>query len=197
MNGQGAASVAPAAVGAMMRILALDLATATGWACGSLEPLPIIHGVLKLPKTGEDIGRFLYAFREWLGHAIEETAPTEIIFESPILRGENGIAALRKLYSLAGVTEMIALDYKIPVSEANLTSIRQFFIGTARAPKEIIGKEKRRQWLKAKTVAEGRRRGFRVVDDNDGDALALLAFALSLKHPGFVLQAVTKEKEAA
>lgn len=180
-----------------MRLLSLDLSTHTGWSCGSLLPQPVTHGVLHLPKTGEDIGRFLSAFREWLGHAIEELNPTGIIFESPILPDTTGLPVLRKLYGLAGVAEMIAADYKVPIEEANLNDIRKHFVGTTRAPKEIP-KDKRRKWLKDKTIAECHRRGFRVIDDNDADSLALLSYALTLKQPGFVLQAVTTtEKEAA
>lgn len=179
-----------------MRLLSLDLSTHTGWSCGSLLPQPVTHGVLHLPKTGEDIGRFLSAFREWLGHAIEELAPTDIVFESPILRGKTSLAALRKLYGLAGVAEMVALDYEIPIQEASLSAIRKHFIGTSKAPKDIIGDDKRRAWLKAHTVSECRRRGFRVADDNDADALALLSYALTLKHPGFILQAVTEARAA-
>lgn len=174
--------------GANMRILALDLATRFGWSCGSLEPNPIAHGVIALPKTGEDIGRFLAAFRDWLGHAIEELGPTEIVFESPILPAATSLAATRKLYSLAGVTEMVALDYGIPIREANLTDIRKHFIGTARAPKTITTPELRRRWLKDQTVEQCRRRGFRVADDNDADSLALLAYALHLKQPGYRLE---------
>lgn len=177
-----------------MRLLCLDLASRLGWSCGTLLAQPVSHGVMQLPKTGEDIGRFLTAFRDWLGHAVEELAPTEILFESPILPNTTGLAVLRKLYGLAGVAEMVALDYSIPIREANLNDIRKHFIGTARAPKQIKLKELRRRWLKDETVEQCHKRGFRVVDDNDADSLALLSYALCLKQPGFFLQAV---KEAA
>lgn len=177
-----------------MRILCLDLATSLGWACGGPDR-PISHGVIKLPKTGEDIGRFLAAYREWLGHAIEEMAPTEIIFEAPILLGLTSITTLRKLYSLAGVTELVAFDYELPVREANLTDIRKHFIGVTRAPKEIV-KERRRQWMKDRIVGECRGRGFDVAGDDDADAIAILSYGISLKHPSFVLQAVTEARAA-
>lgn len=150
-----------------------------------------------MPKTGEDIGRFLGHFRKWLGEAIEEMAPTEIMFESPILLGLTNITTLRKLYSLAGVTELVAFDYELPVREAGLSDIRKHFIGLTRAPKDIAGRAERQRFLKDRTIAECRRRGFRVASDDDADALALLSYALTLKKPGFVLQAVITEKEAA
>lgn len=178
-----------------MRLLALDLATATGWACGTFDR-PVSHGVFKAPKTGQDIGRFLAYFRKWLGEAIEQMGPTEILFESPILTGIKNLTTLRKLYSLAGVAELVAFDYELPIAEANLSSIRVHFVGMRCAPKAILGKEKRRQWIKARTVAECRKRGFRVADDNDADALALMSYGLSLKQKGFTLQAVTERVAA-
>lgn len=178
-----------------MRTLALDLATSTGFACGGYDA-PISHGILRLPRTGEDLGRFLSAFREWLGHAIEEMAPTDIIFEMPILPAAMSLMAVRKLNGLCGVAELVALDYKISIREANLLDIRKHFIGVTRAPKTITTPELRRRWLKDLTVEQCRKRGFRVAGDDDADAIALLSYALQLKRPNFFLQAVT-EKAAA
>lgn len=180
-----------------MRVLALDLSSSTGWACGSDAGTPVSHGVIKMPKTGEDIGRYLRAFRDWLGHAIEDLAPTEIVFEAPILRGENGIAALRKLYSLSGLTELVSLDYGLPVREANLTQIRNHFIGVCRAPADIKSRDRRRQWLKAKVVAKARELGFRVAGDDDADAIALLDYYLSLKAPKHALRSTSLFRERA
>jgi crossover junction endodeoxyribonuclease RuvC len=180
-----------------MRILALDLATSTGWACGTLEGTPIAHGVLRLPKTGEDLGRFGEAFENWLGPAIEDMAPTEIIYESPIMPKLTSMTTLRKLGGLCFVTEIIARRYKVLVREANLVHIRKHFIGTTQAPRAITTPELRRRWLKDRTIAECRQRGFHVAGDDDADAVALLSFALSLYRPDFVLRQVRPERAAA
>lgn len=161
-----------------VRVLALDLATNTGWACGSTEGTPVSHGICAMPKTGEDIGWFLSHFRAWLLEAIDEMEPDQIVFEMPIMPEKTSIATLRKLYSLAGVTELVARDRKILVTEANLNEIRGHFIGIKQAPKDVP-KDKRRKWIKDKVIAECRKRGFSVSGDDDADALALLSLRLS------------------
>lgn len=178
-----------------MRILYLDLAGILGWACGSDEGTPPVYGVFKLPKTGEDIGRYLCAYRDWLGPAVEELAPGEIVFESPFLPKATTITTVRKLTGLAGVTEMVACDYKIQVREANNWDVREHFVGVKMAPRSVP-KDERRKWIKNRVVAECRKRGFRVADDNDADALAGLSFSLARYKPGFVLQAVTEARAA-
>lgn len=178
-----------------MRVLALDLATKLGWACGSAEGTPVSHGVIALPKTGEDCGRFGYAFREWLGHAIEELAPSEIIYESPVMFSKTtSLQAARKLYGLAFLTELVCLDYKVPVSEANLSDIRKHFIGIVRAPLSVP-KDKRRQWIKGKIIAACRERGFKVAGDDDADAIALLDYALAVKKPSHAMKATPLLRE--
>ena len=173
----------------MTRVLALDLATLTGWACGATEGTPVSHGVCAMPKTGEDLGRYLAHFRDWLNLAIDEMEPGEIIFESPILRGATTIATLRKLYSLAGVTELVARDRRILVTEAQIDTIRLHFIRTNRAPRDIKDAKVRRMWLKAKTIAECKARGFSCTDDNEADAIALLSLRLSQLSAGYSLKA--------
>lgn len=162
-----------------MRILALDLATKFGWACGSPGGDPYTFGSVQLPKgTGDDLGRFLQPYRDWLNMALDEMDPTEIVFESPILPGTTNIATVRKLGSLCGVTELVAVDRKIPVREAGMQDVRKHFIGTTKAPKQLPQK-KRRQWLKDLVVSTCIKRGFNVTDDDQGDAVALLDYMVA------------------
>lgn len=161
-----------------VRVLALDLSTNTGWACGSTEGTPVSHGVCAMPKTGEDIGWYLAHFRNWLNEALDDMEPDQIVFEAPIMPKMTSIATLRKLYSLAGVTELVARDRKILVTEAQLDHIRGHFVGISRAPRDVP-KDKRRQWIKDKVITECRKRGFSVSGDDDADALALLSLRLS------------------
>lgn len=172
----------------MATVLALDLATVTGFACGSTDGTPVSHGVVAIPKTGEDIGRFLAHFRDWLNAALDDMGPDEIVFESPILPDTINLKTARKLYSLAGVAEMVAHDRKIRVSEANLNDIRGHFIGIKQAPRDVP-KSKRRQWIKDKIIAECRKRGFRVSGDDDADAIALLDLRLSQLSKDYSLRA--------
>jgi hypothetical protein len=177
-----------------MRVLALDLATICGWAFGSPNGSRIEYGSFKLPSTDHDIGRFLIAFDDWLDKIIERFAPDEIIFESPVLPAKTTLPVLRKLYGLAGQTEIIARRNKIPCREASISAIRWKFIGVRFAPKSIRDKRIRRIWVKEATMRECRRRGFRVSDDNQADALALLNLRLAQRVKGFRL---TQEEKVA
>lgn len=165
----------------MTTILALDIATCTGFAIGDPENGVTDHGSHRLPKTGDDIGAFLSAYRDWLTAKICECKPWTVIFEAPVLpgTGKTSIGTLRRLYSLAGLTELVAHDNKLDCQEANVSDITTHFVG-ANAPR--FG-DKRKQ----ATIAKCRERGWRVIDDNDADALALLDYALSLVKPARAL----------
>lgn len=52
-------------------ILALDLATTTGWCAGDGSELPVL-GTLKMPSTKEEVGPFLDVFFRWLHGKISE-----------------------------------------------------------------------------------------------------------------------------
>lgn len=179
-----------------MRLLVLDLATHLGFAFGT-EAGVIEHGAYKLPSTGADIGAFLFAYRAWLMAALSRFAPLdEVVFEMPILPDTTNIATLRKLYSLAGITELVVQDQRIGCSEANLMDIRRHFIGSPRAPRDVPVKE-RRAWIKDATMTMCRRRGFKPVDDNDADALAMFSLVMGLRHPGFELLGSEIDRETA
>lgn len=181
-----------------MRLLVLDLATHLGFCFGD-EAGVIEHGSHILPSTGPDIGAFLHAYAGWLGEKLMSWPIEKIVFEMPILGTGANLATLRKLYSLCGLTELIAKTQGLPCGEANLTDIRRHFIGVCRAPKETLcspgcSRKKcgrcsgaRRAWLKHTTIAACRRLGFSPSDDNDADALALFSFCMSSADPAFIL----------
>lgn len=169
-----------------MRVAVLDLATHLGFCFGT-EAGVIEHGSHKLPSTGSDIGTFLASYRSWLVGFLKRTQAQEVVFEMPILPAKGNLATLRKLYSLAGITELIAADAGCNCSEANLFDIRGHFVGVRVAPREIKGTEHRRRWWKDRVVTEVRRCGFRPADDNAADAMALFSFVMASRVPGFVL----------
>ncbi len=166
----------------VVRILALDLATNFGWALGSPEDGVLQSGSHRLGKTGEDVGLFLHQFRTWLTDAIAGKTPDAIAFEQPVLPDarKTSITTLRKLYSLAGLTELIAHDAKIDCVEANTSDICTHFLGK--------GFPRKRDPRKKATIAKCRERGWRVSDDNHADALALLDFILSRQRPELALE---------
>lgn len=115
-------------------ILALDLATNTGVCAGAGDTLPSLRRV-RLPSTGEDVGRFLVAFEDWLRPLVEEVEPTLIVYESPLLGADGSIHTRRKLFGLAGVTEMIAHREGLDCREVAATSAKKALTGSGRAEK--------------------------------------------------------------
>lgn len=165
------------------RILALDLATCTGFACGSLREGVVEHGSHTLPKTGANVGLFLVFFRKFLTDTIIRLAPGALIYESPILFGmKSNITTLRKLYCLGGMTEVVAQDLNLDCTEENVETITTHFLGKGK------GVPRRGDERKRATVARCVERGWDPGDHNAADALALLDLALSLKSPGHALQ---------
>ncbi len=142
---------------ALPKILFLDLATRCGWCCGAPDQTPR-YGTKVLPSTGEDIGRFAYAYNEWLLDMITLENPGLVVFEAPILAGKTTPATARKLMGLAWHTEFVCNLRQIRCAEDHLQSIKKFFAGNGRAEKEDM-------------IAAARRLGFDPKDDNQADAI--------------------------
>lgn len=151
-------------------ILSLDLATSTGWACGKPDDEPRF-GTFKLPSTGEDIGRFLVKFEDWLNDMITVEAPGLVVFEAPILRrgGGNPVVA-RKLMGLANSVETICYRRDVRCRQAHLATVKKSFTGSGRAEK-------------ADMIAMARRWGWGVRNDNEADALGLWVLAVRNAAP--------------
>lgn len=151
------------------KILALDLATRVGWACGAPDGEPL-YGTKVLPSTGEDIGRFADAYNTWLLDMITLEGPALIVFEAPVLPCKTTPATARKLMGLAWHTEFVCRLREVRCSEHHLQSVKKFFAGSGRAEKDDM-------------MAAARRQGWDPKDDNAADALGLWACAVHEKAP--------------
>ncbi len=128
-----------------MTVLALDLASCTGWAVGAGDKLPDV-GVVNMPSTGEEVGPFLDFFCKWLTLKIQEDQPTIIMIEAPMMpraRILNGklvqpattMATTRKLQGLAGCAEMVAFQQKVEIRETHASSAKKNMTGDGHAEK--------------------------------------------------------------
>ncbi len=158
----------------MRRYLCLDLATCSGFAIGGTDrDCEPVSGAVQLPRTGRDVGAFLIAFRDWLDGMIEAEKPTDLVFEAPVLsRSQLNMHTLRKLYSLAGMTEVVAISRQIRCREIQLTDIRKNTIGHTRAPKSVP-KSRRSAWMKKQTMDWAKSRGWSPKTADAADALAV------------------------
>lgn len=153
-----------------MKILALDLATKTGW-CAARAGDPVRVGTHTLPKTGNDIGTYLDVHCAWMVRTLASHYPDLVVYESPILRsGQTQIATLRKLYGLAGVTEMVCTQNEVPCFEVNLSTAKALMAGDGRAKKPDM-------------IRAAIARGVDVQDDNQADAFAVFLCAIKFRCP--------------
>jgi len=173
-----------------MSILALDIATVSGWAQGDGGSTPS-SGVYGLPGTGDDIGRYLISWANWLDQRLKGNRPREVVFEAPILPKMTTLATTRKLHGLTGVTEMICHSNAVPVTEISAGMVRKHFLGR-HYPKNAT-----RDQLKIAVVAGCRARGWNPLDDNEADALAILDVSLSFRRQGHAAKSFLATMEAA
>ena len=147
-------------------ILAIDLATSTGWA--KWHKRVTSFGTKVLPKAGENIGFYLFTFDEWLLVKIEETAPALIVFDPPWVGPKTGQKTATCLFGLAGVLELRCLREGVQCREANNQEVLKHWTGKGGGKRE----EK-----KARTLAAAHTRGFHPRNDDEADALAILDYA--------------------
>jgi hypothetical protein len=118
------------------RVLALDLATTTGWAYGCPGSNPQC-GHIRFTKPGSSRAQTYRAFRNWLDEAWgqREEIPDLIAYESPavpsIMGGKTNIDTTRMLVGLAEHVEEWAYG-KAELREATTSQVRCHFLGQNR-----------------------------------------------------------------
>lgn len=158
----------------MRKLLTLDLATYTGWASGSPDVQSageVRVGSIRLPATGDDIGRYLDAFDTWLNSMISVEDPGLIVYEAPIISaGKTDINTARKLMGLGGHTEFVGLRRFVQVREINIGTIKKELAGNGRADKDAM-------------IAAAKAEGVDVKDEHQADAFGIWKTAVRLYKP--------------
>lgn len=142
----------------MSAILALDLATQTGWAYESCGLISSGSEGFKLKKNDGPGVRFL-KFRSWLRDQFEIVKPEKVVYEE-VMRWSSGAAA--KCYcGLLGILQAECESKGIPYEGVHVGTIKKAATGKGNATKE--------QMIKAAEDA-----GYKPKDDNEADAIHLL-----------------------
>lgn len=142
----------------MKAILALDLATQTGWAHSSSGLVTSGSEGFKLKKNDGTGVRFL-KFRSWLRDQIEIIKPELIVFEE-VMRWSSGAAA--KCYcGLLAILQTECEAKEIPYEGVHVGTIKKAATKNGAASKEQM-------------IQAARARGYKPQDDNEADALHLL-----------------------
>ncbi|HEY2757507.1 MAG TPA: hypothetical protein VGJ01_17395 [Pseudolabrys sp.] len=163
-------------------VLALDLATKTGWAYGSPGAVPK-SGSLRFAREGATMAAHLVGCRKWLVDFIAVNETRLVVFEAPLtpdlMRGRTNISTIRLLIGLAAIVEECLYGRGIDVREARVSDVRAHFLGSNRF---------KRDEAKRATKELCARIGWPAVDDNAADALALWSYQVSFIAPDLALR---------
>jgi len=157
-------------------ILALDIATRTGWAYGKPGELPL-SGSERLAPAGSSNGAVGRGLLRWLTDFTKVNAVAALYIEAPmnpqIMGGKTTFGTARMLIGLCFLAETVAEARGIYfIREANVQDVRKHFLGKARP------KDKKRE-----VMARCKALGWDHTDDNEADALALWAYACAVEAP--------------
>lgn len=163
----------------MIRVLALDLATVTGFAVdrpdGNGGPLT---GTVTCKHIGNDFGPAYVALERFMLDAITVHGVTHCAFEAPLVMAssrdgrkvQTNVATVRKLMGLAAVAELVGARAGLQVFEANVQSARRHFAGSGHAKKPEV-------------YQRCRLLGWDVKSHDAADAAAVWSMAKSLLDP--------------
>ena len=159
-------------------ILALDIASTTGWAKRHQDG-EIEFGVktFQSPGAQRDVGGFLRRYATWLCERLQDPIPDGVIFESVWYpknpKNQTHQQTLYVLSCMCGVTELMCNIQKIEsnsVREVTPIVWKKHFLGHV---------PKGRKEQKLATIKMANLRGFRTQNDNAADALGILDYALA------------------
>lgn len=167
------------------QILALDLASRTGWALGYVTDKVPQSGSIRFAKEGSSMAAMFSACRLQLRDFLSMNPEIGlVVFEAPLLpmfkTGKTNIKTIRSLVGMAAVVEELLYTLgKYDVREAKVSEVRTHFLGSNRH---------RRDAAKHLTINACYRLGWKPVDDNAADALALWHYQASVLEPQLALQ---------
>lgn len=155
-------------------VLALDLATSTGWCTGVPGGKPRF-GSLRFGNASADRPARYRAMREWLSVMITPKT-RRVIFESSavpsIMMGRTNIDTIKLLVGFCEHLEEFCHG-RVELREARTADVRRYFIGGN--PKRAVAKPAVMQRCKAL--------GWDVKNDDEGDACAVWAYQIGILRP--------------
>ncbi len=146
----------------MMKILALDTATKTGWCL--LENGRIVESGVQdfTKKRGESNGMMFLRFRKWLTDMVLDYDPELVIYEQAHHRGG---ASTEIGVNLTGRVQEICAGHKINFTTIHTATLKKFATGSGRGEKQAI-MDRAELYLNRKPI-----------DDNEADAVMMALYA--------------------
>jgi hypothetical protein len=145
-------------------MLALDLATKTGWALRSANR-QIISGTVSFRPSRYDGGGIRYLrFRSWLESLAADAGGIRVVHHEEVRRHLSTDAAHVHGGLLATLTSWCE-EHSIAYQGVPVGTIKRHITGKGNASKQSV-------------IAAVRERGFSPADDNEADAIAILLWAI-------------------
>ena len=155
-------------------IIALDLATHTGWAEGVPGKPPVL-GSIRFGSPGSSHEEAFAEAMTWIGERVLAFPPRLLVMEAPLppslMRGQTNADTARKLMGLAAIIGGTA--HKLGcwnIREASVADVRHYFLGKRNIPSKDA---------KRATLAKCRDMGLEPKNDNEADAAALFFYTCS------------------
>jgi hypothetical protein len=166
------------------RILALDLASRTGWACGHVSDAMPRSGSVRFAREGASLGAIYSGCRQWLSDFVAAEPDVRlIVFEAPMapghMAGFTTAHIIRVLIGLCAVVEEFGHSHRFDMREARVFDVREHFLGSNRI---------KRKEAKSLTIEACNQLGWAPCDDNAADALALWHYQASILNPKLAVQ---------
>src|SRR5215510_7876834 len=126
----------------MKRVLALDLASVTGWAVG--EPgMLLAHGTIRFAAKGSSHEAIFANAFDWMSDKITTYGPITVVWEAPLItsftRGRTTNDTTTVLFGLPAVIGLAAFKRGIfDIRKADTAKVRRHFIGEN--PKRTLAK---------------------------------------------------------
>ena len=154
-----------------IKVLSLDLATQTGWAVlangvvtSGTKGFQRYLGSKSKPADHQGAGKL--AFHYWIHEILRDDKPECICYEA-VYRWMSSAASIT-YGSYHGLMMAQAANYDIPVFGYSPTHIKKFWTGKGNSKKDAMIAE-----------AKTRHPEMEIVDDNQADALAILALHIN------------------
>lgn len=140
-----------------MNILALDLATKTGWCCGKPSGVQTFD-----VKRGESPGMRFLRLTAWLEEMQKLSGPFDVI--SYEMAHHRGGAATQCCVGMTTHVLSFAAKHNIEVMPVHTATLKKWATGHGKASKEAM-------------IEFARSKGYDPIDDNEADAIIIYCYA--------------------
>jgi Holliday junction resolvasome RuvABC endonuclease subunit len=159
-------------------VLALDLATETGWALGKPGDEPR-SGTVRFASKGASHPAILHAAGKWLSEFLLTEPVDQAVIEQEVRKrqGKSSLAADDLTLKLIGIAQEHLFGARVfKIEFAPVNTVRKFFIGDGGVERD------KAKW---QTVQRCRALQWDPADDNAADALAIWAWRCAMIDPAF------------